>query len=76
MNQPALSPWGLEARFAGTGAHAAQVPTGPGVEETDEAWPQGISRRATMRISDVLRALRTEFPASATRSCASSRTKD
>ncbi|ADG74782.1 transcriptional regulator, MerR family [Cellulomonas flavigena DSM 20109] len=27
-----------------------------------EPWPQGISRRATMRISDVLAALRIEFP--------------
>lgn len=28
-----------------------------------EPWPQGISRHATMRISDVLAALETEFPA-------------
>lgn len=28
-----------------------------------EPWPRGISRRATMRISDVLAALRIEFPA-------------
>lgn len=28
-----------------------------------EPWPRGISRRATMRISDVLAALRVEFPA-------------
>jgi len=28
-----------------------------------EPWPQGISRHATMRISDVLAALGTEFPA-------------
>ncbi|SNS39303.1 MerR HTH family regulatory protein [Micrococcales bacterium KH10] len=28
-----------------------------------ERWPRGISRRATMRISDVLAALRVEFPA-------------
>ncbi|MCL2090209.1 MAG: MerR family transcriptional regulator [Micrococcales bacterium] len=27
-----------------------------------EPWPQGISRRATMRISDALAALRVEFP--------------
>ena len=29
----------------------------------DELWPRGISRRATMRISDVLAALQIEFPA-------------
>lgn len=28
-----------------------------------EPWPRGISRRASMRISDVLAALRVEFPA-------------
>lgn len=28
-----------------------------------ESWPRGISRRATMRISDVLAALEIEFPA-------------
>ncbi|GIG39873.1 MerR family transcriptional regulator [Cellulomonas phragmiteti] len=28
-----------------------------------EPWPRGLSRRATMRISDVLAALRIEFPA-------------
>lgn len=30
---------------------------------TDELWPRGISRRATMRISDVLASLQLEFPA-------------
>jgi len=30
---------------------------------TEEPWPHGISRRATMRISDALAALRIEFPA-------------
>ena len=30
---------------------------------TVEPWPRGISRRASMRISDVLAALRIEFPA-------------
>ncbi len=30
---------------------------------TTEPWPRGISRRATMRISDVLAALQIEFPA-------------
>lgn len=38
---------------------AEQVaPTGTG-----EPWPRGISRQASMRISDVLAALRIEFPA-------------
>jgi len=40
---------------------AARVPE-PGEDAAPEPWPHGISRRATMRISDVLRALRTEFP--------------
>jgi DNA-binding transcriptional MerR regulator len=40
---------------------AAHVPE-PGEDVAGEPWPQGISRRATMRISDVLRALRSEFP--------------
>ena len=39
-------------------AHA----TAPEPADGPEPWPQGISRRATMRISDVLRALRAEFP--------------
>lgn len=34
----------------------------PGPEVTD-TWPHGISRDATMRISDVLASLRLEFPA-------------
>lgn len=35
-----------------------------GAEQTPhEPWPRGISRRASMRISDVLAALRIEFPA-------------
>lgn len=34
----------------------------PAAEEPAR-WPRGISRRATMRISDVLAALRIEFPA-------------
>jgi DNA-binding transcriptional MerR regulator len=33
------------------------------VEPEAEYWPRGISRRATMRISDVLAALEIEFPA-------------
>ncbi|MGM7421100.1 MULTISPECIES: transcriptional regulator FtsR [unclassified Cellulosimicrobium] len=44
---------------ASTGAAHATVPEPP---DGTEPWPQGISRRATMRISDVLRALRAEFP--------------
>ncbi|MCB7137537.1 transcriptional regulator FtsR [Cellulosimicrobium marinum] len=48
---------------ASTGAARLPEPAPePGEAETPGAWPQGISRRATMRISDVLRALRTEFP--------------
>jgi DNA-binding transcriptional MerR regulator len=35
----------------------------PGAEGVAESWPQGISHRATMRISDVLAALKIEFPA-------------
>jgi len=34
-----------------------------GAHEVAETWPQGISHRASMRISDVLAALRVEFPA-------------
>lgn len=62
MNQPARSPWGHENRFDGTGALTARSTDEDDVEQSAEPWPQGISRRATMRISDVLRALRTEFP--------------
>jgi DNA-binding transcriptional MerR regulator len=40
---------------------AAHAPE-PEDAAASEPWPPGISRRATMRISDVLRALRTEFP--------------
>lgn len=42
-----------------TGAARAMAPEPSG---RPEPWPQGISRRASMRISDVLRALRAEFP--------------
>jgi DNA-binding transcriptional MerR regulator len=34
-----------------------------GTPPEGETWPQGISHDATMRISDVLRSLRAEFPA-------------
>ncbi|WP_448060828.1 transcriptional regulator FtsR [Cellulomonas hominis] len=37
--------------------------TAPRTPHVVERWPRGISRRATMRISDVLAALRIEFPA-------------
>ncbi|MBD7916898.1 MerR family transcriptional regulator [Cellulomonas sp. Sa3CUA2] len=40
-------------------AAAEQAPAASG----SEPWPRGISRRASMRISDVLAALRIEFPA-------------
>ncbi|WP_449386557.1 transcriptional regulator FtsR [Cellulomonas soli] len=54
---------------AGAGAQrrldALQVDGQQGTDEpvTVEPWPRGISRRASMRISDVLAALRIEFPA-------------
>ncbi|MFC8734251.1 MerR family transcriptional regulator [Luteimicrobium sp. NPDC057192] len=35
---------------------------GSGSGRDDRAWPPGVSRTASMRISDVLRALRTDFP--------------
>ncbi|MGN8245589.1 MerR family transcriptional regulator [Cellulomonas soli] len=35
----------------------------PADADGTEPWPRGISRRASMRISDVLAALRIEFPA-------------
>jgi DNA-binding transcriptional MerR regulator len=44
-----------------TPAHAARDPE-PRRETTAEPWPQGISRQATMRISDVLAQLGPEFP--------------
>ena len=44
---------------ASTGAAHA---TAPEPADGAEPWPQGISRRAAMRISDVLRALQAEFP--------------
>ena len=37
--------------------------TGAGHHDAPEPWPQGISRQATMRISDVLAALAPEFGA-------------
>ncbi len=42
-------------------AHAAHGPE-PRRDEGPEPWPQGISRQATMRISDVLAQLGQEFP--------------
>ncbi|MEN5073968.1 MerR family transcriptional regulator [Isoptericola cucumis] len=43
-----------------TVARAAQGE--PPADDTPEAWPRGISRQATMRISDVLSLLGPEFP--------------
>lgn len=42
---------------------AREQATAPPRPHAVEPWPQGISRRATMRISDVLAALQIEFPA-------------
>jgi DNA-binding transcriptional MerR regulator len=42
---------------------AAPVRADAAAAEEPARWPRGISRRATMRISDVLVALRIEFPA-------------
>jgi DNA-binding transcriptional MerR regulator len=39
----------------------ARAPAGPDPHEAPEPWPQGISRQATMRISDVLATLEPEF---------------
>jgi len=41
----------------------ASVPRAHDERPAGEPWPRGISRRATMRISDVLAALQIEFPA-------------
>lgn len=50
--------------MSGAGAQRVEDPD-EGVETVapGEPWPRGISRRASMRISDVLAALRLEFPA-------------
>jgi DNA-binding transcriptional MerR regulator len=45
-----------------TAARAARGEEQPRTEPAPERWPQGISRQATMRISDVLSALGPEFP--------------
>ena len=47
-----------DARKLQTGDHGHG-----GEAQTVEPWPRGISRHATMRISDVLAALQIEFPA-------------
>jgi len=39
------------------------APAAPTRRDATEPWPRGISRTATMRISDVLGALQLEFPA-------------
>src|SRR5690554_5541588 len=48
------------AQSASSGAASNGPTASPGVVGP---WPQGISRHATMRISDVLAALDAEFPA-------------
>lgn len=42
---------------------AVAAPADGEVASSAEPWPRGLSRRASMRISDVLAALRLEFPA-------------
>ena len=63
---------GAQPQRSGThvGLSAVDSATGPAGDEQasgrrpdPEGWPRGISRHATMRISDVLAALRIEFPA-------------
>lgn len=44
-------------------ARSGPVPVGATPAEGPGPWPRGLSRQATMRISDVLSALRLEFPA-------------
>ncbi|NUU17716.1 MerR family transcriptional regulator [Cellulomonas humilata] len=44
-------------------AQRVQVDSTSTADVAHEPWPRGISRRASMRISDVLAALRIEFPA-------------
>lgn len=48
---------------AGTAAHPAPDAAAPAVQDAPGPWPRGLSRQASMRISDVLAALRIEFPA-------------
>ena len=54
MPAAAVEPAGVPAGGVADGAQTGERP---------EPWPRGLSRRATMRISDVLAALRLEFPA-------------
>ena len=59
-SRPERSP-GPTARESTPDPVAADDGAAPDTE--NERWPRGISRHATMRISDVLAALRIEFPA-------------
>jgi len=54
---------GGAAARADEGLHADEAAADPDVAADVEPWPRGISRRASMRISDVLAALEIEFPA-------------
>lgn len=66
-----MAPASRPARAAAHLAQHSAPSTGPDdasdgsavVRAVTEPWPQGISRHATMRISDVLAALEAEFPA-------------
>ena len=49
-----------EPQRAAPGPAAVRSTSQP--QDAPEPWPRGISRRATMRISDALAALRVEFP--------------
>lgn len=57
-------------RALATGSQRAEDPSrgrpGAAPQRPDGPWPHGVSRRATMRISDVLAELRTDFPAVST----------
>ena len=52
-----------DARVRPQSAELDPPTTDPTAVGATEPWPRGISRRASMRISDVLAALRLEFPA-------------
>jgi DNA-binding transcriptional MerR regulator len=58
------------ARSSASAAEREPAVAGPAgtaqTEGTAGSWPRGLSRSATMRISDVLAALRLEFPAVST----------
>src|SRR6478752_3801469 len=48
---------------AGAATRPAAPDEAPGRQDAPGPWPRGLSREASMRISDVLAALRIEFPA-------------